>query len=275
MKFGSLIDFKLFNNKSCESIIAPLMKRNVRKRFGILETPTHISDCYDGVVSYKIFVCGKSSSGKTSLISKLCGKDQVESSSETLGIETSVLYWPVRIIETKKTIMFKITFWDVGEANLNAYSYLLPSCLEEVDCVLYLFSLKSKGSWDSLPSLITKVNTGEDVLEACIGTHFDSSSSSEICLKMMKDFEDSWKFPVLTIRNIGSRQIKFKQPYEAFNDVAPLLNRLCELLWYNDQIKAGLVQRTLADFCFVDENREADLVTKEDIEKHSKLITFC
>ena len=275
MKFGSLIDYKLFSPKSCDPFIAPLMRRNVRKQFGILETPPNISDQYDGIVSYKVFVCGKSSTGKTSMILKLLGKEHLDAPSETLGAEISVLYWPVRIIETKKTIIFKISFWDAGEANLNAYSYLLPSCLEDVDCVLYLFSLKSKGSWDTLPSLITKINAGDKVLEVCVGTQLDLNTPSEISIKTMKDFEEVWKFPVLTIKDIASRHAKFKYSFEAFHDVAPLMNRLCELLWYKDQVKAGLVQKSLADYCFLDENRESEIVTKEDIAKHTTLISFC
>ena len=182
MKFGTLLDHNLLTSESCHPIIAPLLSQHTRnntprttttttttttkrKQFGVLESPSLPDSLYDGVVSYKTFLCGKTCTGKSTLILKLLGKKPVETTSETLGIETSVVYWPVRIVETGRTYLFKITFWDVGESNLNSYNYLLPSCLEEVDCVLYVFSLKSRGSWDALPSLITKVDVPEDVLE--------------------------------------------------------------------------------------------------------------
>ena len=102
-----------------------------------------------------------------------------------------------------------------------------------------------------------------------MGTHLSTDSSTEVTSTMTKDFEEAWKLPVLTIRDIGVRkkqQLQQQQPFECFAEVAPFMNRLCELLWYKDEVKAGLVQKAAVDYCFEDELKD---------ELSSTVITFC
>jgi len=288
MKFGTLIDHHLFTSRSsCELLITPLMLKQKRKEFALLDSPSlHMGEVYDEIVAYKLFVCGKTGVGKTMLIRKLLGKDLCEGgTSETLGIETSTVYWPVRILDSGKNILFKITFWDAGESHSNSYNYLLPSCMEDVDSVLYVFSLRSKASWDTLPSLITKVGASEEVLEICVGTSLNMDIVPEVSHSMVKDFQDAWKVPVLTIHDIGVRPSSLTdgrggEAYESFADVAPFMNRLCELLWYNDQVKAGIVLKEHVDYCFAEQQHTLSTThntttSGDKTTAATTVITFC
>lgn len=279
MKFGSVINYNFLWSNEGHGLLSTLLKRSGRKQFGVLESPAVLSNIYDGEVSYKVFLCGRSGIGKTSIVSKLTGKDTQDAISETCGIQVSVVYWPVQIIETKKVVLFKVSFWDTGEHMLNMYNHILPSCLEDIDGILYTFSLADKSSWDDLSKLITRIDAEEEILKVCVGTRLDLSSKRVVTSKMIEDFMHVWRYPVLKINN--TRPANISNHVDSLKETAPFLNRLCELLWYRDQVKAGLVQNTLADFCFTDENmylheRSGSTGSRESVgSKGSQKVTFC
>ena len=278
MKFGALIDYSLLDTDSALSYFSPLLKKHSRRQFGLLESPALLPNIYNGEISYKVFLCGKTGVGKTNTVSKLSGKAFSDTTAETLGIQVSNVYWPVQIVETKKTILFKISFWDAGELMLNTYNHILPSCLENVDCVMYLFSLASKATWNDLPRLITRIDADDDILKVCVGTRLDLTSF-EVTNTMISDFEQVWKYPILKIAN--TRTATSHNPIDQFKKVSPFLNRLCELLWYRDQVKAGLIQQSLVDYCFVDEHKTKQKnVTQQKTSLSARTsgttkVTFC
>ena len=43
----------------------------------------------------------------------------------TLGIQTTNIYWPVRVNQATKPIyLFRLDFWDVGHTSSNRYDYI-------------------------------------------------------------------------------------------------------------------------------------------------------
>lgn len=279
MKYGSLINYKLLDESDIvKSLLSPLMYKGNRRQFSLLESP--ITNLYTGEVSYKVFLCGKSGSGKTATVSNASGKISNYNIAETTGIQATNVYWPVMINETKAVVLFKISFWDVGESVLNNYNHILPSCMENVDCVLYVFSHTNKSMWDDLPRLITRIDADDEILKIAIGTKTDlvNTSKVQVTTKMIKDFEQVWKFPVINISNkIPREQLEPKSYVDCFKISSEFMNRLCELLWYRDQVRVGLVPKTLIDFCF-QEDGESELDFVQHVSMNSPKgtkVTFC
>lgn len=280
MKFGSLINYNLLDESDiAKSLLSPLMYKGNRRQFSLLESP--VTNLYTGEVSYKVFLCGKSGAGKTATVLSASGKASVHNTGETTGIQTTNVYWPAMINETKAIVLFKISFWDVGELVLNNYNHILPSCMENVDCVMYVFSLVNKSTWDDLPRLITRIDADDDVLKLGVGTKSDlvNTSKVQVTNKMMKDFQQVWKFPVINVSNrFQNEEPEPKSYVDCFKTSADFMNRLCELLWYRDQVRVGLVPKVLIDFCFKEEAEESALDLDEypatNSPKGTK-VTFC
>ena len=257
MKYGNLIDYNLIDAKSAPDLFSTFLHKNQIREFGILESPLSNSVLFDGEVTHKIFICGKSGSGKTSIVSKL--SDQQNLNHETLGLQTQTVYWPVFVKETSKTVLFKLNIWDCSEYYLNTYSHILPSCFEQVDCILYTFSLSSKSMFDDLPKLIARINAEENIMKIFVGSRLQSEM--EVTSSMIKDLEQVWKTPVLKF-NVSNSHDKHLRGIDLFKEIAPFLNRLCELLWYNDQVKASVFPQSAIDYCFVDDTNESDMENK-------------
>lgn len=114
-------------------------------------------------VHYKIFISGKSGVGKTALAARLAGQNIPNLHYETTGrplfctdraehfvhfepkvnqttqifanvyfvvqgIETTVVYWPVKLQETGKVLFFRLQLWDCGENALRRFDHLFPVC---------------------------------------------------------------------------------------------------------------------------------------------------
>ena len=42
------------------------------------------------------------------------------------GIATSVLYWPAKIADINKVVMFRLQLWDAGETTIKKFHHILP-----------------------------------------------------------------------------------------------------------------------------------------------------
>ena len=64
--------------------------------------------------------------GKTSLIRALMGKEfSTVNVQPTLGIQTTNIYWPVRVNQPNKPLfMFRLDFWDVGHTSSTRFDYI-------------------------------------------------------------------------------------------------------------------------------------------------------
>ncbi|XP_065649876.1 ciliogenesis and planar polarity effector 2 [Hydra vulgaris] len=266
MQFGSLIDFNIFSSSSVKEFLSPLVKKGNRKYFGLLESPLNYGAAeklYATELQYKIFVCGNGAIGKTSAILKLSGQKIPDNIPETLGIQTTVVYWPVRLLDTDQYVLFKLMFFDTSEQTLNTYNHILPSCTENLDCVVYMFSFSRYTTWEDIPKLISRVDVGEDVLKVCAGIQNADifSKKTEITNKMIKDFEQVWGFPVLNINNENKEDCKI---LELFEEISTFMNKLCELLWYRDQVRANLIPKNQVNFCFKDNLNMSDNQNRAD-----------
>lgn len=51
---------------------------------------------------------------------------QVHHVSCCLGIETTAIYWPALIKDSRKVIYFRLNFWDVGDNAIKKFDHILP-----------------------------------------------------------------------------------------------------------------------------------------------------
>ncbi|XP_046403433.1 ciliogenesis and planar polarity effector 2-like [Ischnura elegans] len=197
-----------------------------RKLFGVLEKPSCPSNIEE--VSYKLFVVGRAAIGKTATVSRLAGNKSLSGYVETIGIRKTNIYWPAKIWD--KVILFKLQFWDAGENSIKKYSHILPVCKDKADALVFIFSCSDESSFQEIPQLMNRfVRPGENPVPFVIGTRYNSSAGMELASTAIRDFELKWKIPVLKIDN------NLAQDRNEVQQVAPILNVICERLWLRDQ----------------------------------------
>uniref|UniRef100_A0A3B5M956 Ciliogenesis and planar polarity effector 2 n=1 Tax=Xiphophorus couchianus TaxID=32473 RepID=A0A3B5M956_9TELE len=109
--------------------------------------------------------------GKTALAARLAGLNIPSVHHETTGIQTTVVYWPVKLRENGRVLFFRLQLWDCGENALRRFDHLLPSCKEQVDAVLFLFSFTDRTSFQDLSNQMTKWTESTDCLvKVVVGT---------------------------------------------------------------------------------------------------------
>ncbi|GAB1602233.1 ciliogenesis and planar polarity effector 2-like [Argonauta hians] len=233
LKSGSLLDHKWYQSETGLEILFSLQHSDgSRKVFGLLEQPHLPQSVAVEEVRYKILLVGKSGVGKTATAANLTGHPIPENHYETAGIEVHRNYWPARIRQLNKVVLFDLNFWSAGEMVTKKFDHILPACKEGVDCVIFLFSVVDKSSFDDVPQMLCRLTEPDDTFcRIAVGTKFDKFAESEITQKDIEDFEHHWKIPVLMIQN-------FTESTSEGRDTGPsvdsLLTTICEHLWARD-----------------------------------------
>ncbi|XP_063173363.1 ciliogenesis and planar polarity effector 2 [Candoia aspera] len=236
---GAVLDLEWHRTEEGRGYLGPLLRRNRRRAFGLIERPVLPPQEAADVAGYKIFVSGKSGVGKTALVAKLAGQEVPLAHHETTGIQTTTLYWPAKLRDSGRALFFKLSFWDGGEAALKKFDHLLPACREKADAFLFLFSFADRGSFDDLPNQISRVADGaRNVLRIVVGTKFDQFAHTDVTESDLVAFCHTWGLPILRAKSVSRRT---PDGYAELDEVAHLLNRLAEHLWRQDQVVAGLI----------------------------------
>ncbi|XP_070706111.1 ciliogenesis and planar polarity effector 2 [Pempheris klunzingeri] len=232
---GSIVVADWHRCKDSKEYFSKILHQKRRKKFGLLESPVMPPHVAVDTVHYKIFISGKSGVGKTALAARLAGLNLPNMHYETTGIETTVVYWPVKLTESGRVLFFRLQLWDCGENASRRFDHLQPSCKEQVDAVLFLFSFTDRTSFDDLSNQISKwTGTSVDcVVKLVVGTKypflFDLFMHCDVTERDVRDFQETWSLPVLRTGGEVS---------DGLGDVAPLLNCLAENLWHQDCIRA-------------------------------------
>ncbi|XP_065711127.2 ciliogenesis and planar polarity effector 2 [Patagioenas fasciata] len=214
-----------------------ILHKNQRRVFGLLERPVLPPALVVPIVTYKLFVTGKSGVGKTALVASLAGTPVPSGHHETLGIETTTVFWPAKPRSSAHPVIFQLHFWDCGDGALKKFDYLLPACKEEADAVLFLFSFTDRSSFEELPALMSRVlgPDEEKLVRVVVGTKFDLSPQADVTEGDVVAFEGTRGLRVL---RAGARGVGGGRGGVA--RVAPILDALVEQLWRRDQIAAGV-----------------------------------
>uniref|UniRef100_A0A673IWQ6 Ciliogenesis and planar polarity effector 2 n=1 Tax=Sinocyclocheilus rhinocerous TaxID=307959 RepID=A0A673IWQ6_9TELE len=180
-----------------------------------------------------VFLSGKTGVGKSALAARLAGLDLPKMHYETTGIETTVVFWPVRLKESGRVLFFRFELWDCGESAIRRFDHMLPSCKEQVDAILFLFSFTDRGSFDDLSNQVSRITEPSDrVVNLVVGTKFDLFMHTDVTESDVTHFQEVWGLPVFRVGGDVSAGL---------GEVAPLLNALAENLWHQDCMAASSV----------------------------------
>jgi len=217
---------------------------NQRRPFYCLEKPLLIDTNVD-VFEYKIFLLGDSFVGKSSIAAKLSANVVAREYKETLGIQLSTVYWPAKLVEVSRTVLFKLQLWDCGHSASENFSHLLPALKDRADGVMLVFSFIDKSSFTQLPVNMTRLLATDNSSPAAqaplcrfvVGTKQDRQTEVDVTPADVSDFEHRWSLKVLCVPNVLGHVTSLSSG--DCEDVAPLLNYMCDQLWTRDQIIAG------------------------------------
>uniref|UniRef100_A0A8C8RNJ0 Ciliogenesis and planar polarity effector 2 n=1 Tax=Pelusios castaneus TaxID=367368 RepID=A0A8C8RNJ0_9SAUR len=161
------------------------------------------------------------------------------------GIQTTTVYWPAKLRDSGRALIFRFHFWDCGEAALKKFDHILPACKEKADCILFLFSFTDRSSFDDLPNQISRVTEGsENLVKIVIGSKFDQFMHADVTERDLAEFRRAWHLPILRMKSVNGPRLADRWTLDGragLAEVAHVLNGLAEHLWYHDQVMAGLV----------------------------------
>lgn len=191
----------------------------------------------------RLFLVGKSGVGKSSTVAKLYGRDVSSSHDETLGIQTTTIYWPVKIASSRKVVLLELELWDVGERAMNKFDHILSACQEATDGYMFFFSYADRHSWEDLPHLIERtVGRSDTKLKMVVGTHADSVKC-EVTDAEIKQFQNTTKLLTLPIANVNSQRLPDRRTPDGragIMEIAPFMNALAQILLVHD-LNRGLL----------------------------------
>uniref|UniRef100_A0A6I8NVW6 Ciliogenesis and planar polarity effector 2 n=1 Tax=Ornithorhynchus anatinus TaxID=9258 RepID=A0A6I8NVW6_ORNAN len=230
--------------------LAALLRRTRQRPCGLIERPVLPPQVAADTASYKIYVSGKSGVGKTALVAKLAGLEVPVAHHETPGIQMTVVYWPAKLQDSNRILIFRFEFWDCGEAALKKFDHILPACKERADAFFFLFSFTDRSSFEDLPNQIARVaDDAPRAVKMVIGSkfrtsRFDQYMHTDVPERDLTAFRQTWGLPLLRVKSVPGRRLADGRTLDGWAgvaDVAPVLNSLAEHLWHQDRVSAGLV----------------------------------
>ena len=232
---GSVISYDWYKSAEGQGVLAQLTDPTTgyRKLFGLLEQPSLPPSI--PVQSFKLFLVGRTASGKTCLVSWLAGLPGWNcTTGESPGVRVTQVYWPCLVTQprpaTAHLITFKLQLWDAGDGAVRKYGHVYPVCREDDSGVILTFSFTDRSSWEELPALIQRTIAGagdgvESILPIVVGTKFGSLAENEVSQEEVAEAETNWNIPIIKVRHSTG------PAPTSLPEVATALNTICEQLW--------------------------------------------
>lgn len=236
---GTVIAYDWYKTAEGQGLLAHLTDPSTgyRKLYGLLESPplppsipTH---------QFKLFLVGRTGSGKTCLVSWLAGLPGWNYTlGESPGVRVTQIYWPCLLTPRpgmNQLATFKLHFWDAGDSAVRKYGHVYPVCREGAAAVILTFSFTDRTTWEELPALIQRTLAAgagegvESILPIVVGTKFGSNSENEVSQQEVMEAETNWNIPIIKVRHAGLAQGQGAP--SSLPEVATALNTICEQLW--------------------------------------------
>ena len=230
------LDLNWFSTDAGAQILQAFKQNGKLKKLGLLEKPAFAPQYsqYEEI-GFKILLIGKSFCGKTTLIESLSQNKRASLDAditdyrETPGIDITHLYWPVKIQNTDKLFVFNMAMWDVGKLASAKYEYILPSCTENLDCFIFVFSWIDKQSfleiYDNIKKIYFQSTEERNLPKLIIGTKFDQILHSDIEPELVEELEKLTKTKI----------VRFSSTDCGFDQISMIMNKLCDMLWQSHE----------------------------------------
>ncbi|CAF2386392.1 unnamed protein product [Rotaria sp. Silwood2] len=231
---NTFLDHQWISSDQAAEYLKTIKERtdNQLRDFSLLFTPTFSPGLIVKQYRYKILLVG---CGKTSLIRALMGKEfSTINAQPTLGIQTTNIYWPVRVNQPNKPIyLFRLDFWDVGHTSSTRFDYIDKDSVDSLDMILFIISAADRESFNELPTLIeqkrSQCSTNRSFVSLVFVTKFDQLAV--LTENDTKEFQAKYKIPVYLFSSTNSN-IRLATFY---------LNLIAEKLYQRDLELTGQV----------------------------------
>jgi len=228
---ASVLDLDWYKTPEGQGVLTHLIDQTTghRKIYGLLELPNVPPTIK--YLSYKLFLSGKSGSGKTSLVSYLSGRPNWTAAPnhqvETPGIRVSKVYWPAKV--QNQLVLFALDLWDSGDASSRKYGHIQPVCREGAIGGLFIFSFIDKSSYTETRSQLANVlHSNSGVCPIVIGMKYGSLNDAQVSQSDVVELEQEFNVTVLRIRYQNS---KVGALSALSNESALILNLVCDKLF--------------------------------------------
>eukprot|EP00051_Salpingoeca_urceolata_P011164 m.137892 g.137892 ORF g.137892 m.137892 type:complete len:241 (+) comp17010_c0_seq1:541-1263(+) len=208
----------------------PLFRNGCVRQWGLLQRPLISAGKHEpDVYTVKLFVAGKAACGKTSTVASLCGQNVSSTYVDTPCAAVSTTYWPAKLADTGKVVLFRLNIWDAGESACKRFGHLLEAATDEASVLLFVFSLADQSSLESLPDTLRKTvaeATDGNHRKAFVATNVDCSDP-QVSSEDISQLSTTHSAPVFRIANTPSHQRPSREAW--LQNFGSVLDGLCEL----------------------------------------------
>jgi len=235
--------------QEAKPFINALLKGRNRRSFGLLDAPpVNASE----VKSFRVwFRSGPMPCGKSATIARLAGATIHTETRPTMGAAVTLVFWPGKCAVTGRVILFKLELWEAGTGITGRFEHLEE--MDEPDCVVAIFSIMDRNSFDSLPDLLTQINSEvqqqqqekeqNQPLLLMMATHADRFMASEVPENEMRTFAQRNNLNLFRTENVNV-QVRNDNTIDgaaSIKDTGELLFSICDLLMKREQLKQAVI----------------------------------
>ncbi len=180
-----------------------------------IHTPRYANNV-DNMCFFKIVMAGNSTVGKTSFVTRISLNEFNLQTKSTIGVD-----FHTKIVKTQiasnKIIESKLQIWDT--AGQDRYRAITSSYYRNASCVIAMFSIVDKSSFDGLARWINEVKTEcPDILLVVVGTKKDLEHKRQISSEVAQQYAISCGADYFEISALEDKGCN-----ELINNVASLL----------------------------------------------------
>lgn len=157
---------------------------------GVIHVNEKKFDNYDDTENklFKIVMAGNSNVGKTSFVTRVALNQFNLETKSTIGVDFHTKTIATQVSPTQ-TIVSKLQIWDT--AGQDRYRAITSAYYRNAQCVIAMFSIADKDSFEGLTRWIGEVNTySENILLVVVGTKRDLEHKRQVPSNVAKQYAE-------------------------------------------------------------------------------------